>query len=323
MILVLTDHPRIDDEGEILSSNRIFSSLLDSAAIDRGNITILAAINVRPHMDRIESVLTRSKALRAKSLPPFRSGFFVPASLEARIKSVKRQIEKLSPDVIIALGPFSLWVLTGHYDISRRHGFIHAFGRIPVIPAYHPATIVRQYSFFLPTAGDFARANALATGLIRPEKFDYIAEPTLDDLSAFVRFVNENPQAPISIDIETRPTYRSIVSIGLGTSNKALCVQLWNRSRKGQSFWPSPQQEQQALEHVANVMASPNPKIMQNALYDLMILATGPNLRVHGPITDTRLQHLALYNEIPHNLAEIATGHLAMQPWKSDHKAPK
>src|SRR5262249_31800187 len=58
-----------------------------------------------------------------------------------------RQIEIISPKVIVALGRIAAGYLLNTTDaLSRLRGHWFEFARIPVMPTFHPAFLLRQYT---------------------------------------------------------------------------------------------------------------------------------------------------------------------------------
>lgn len=94
-------------------------------------------------------------------------------------------------------------------------------------------------------------------------------------------------------------------------------------ARPGQSYWQTPEEEQEALAICDALCQIRCPKITQNGNYDLAWLRTCFGIEPLGPVYDIRLAHFALFPELPHNLAEIASTWLMMPPWKAAHKGNK
>lgn len=60
---------------------------------------------------------------------------------------LERQIAVIRPAVIIALGSCASSALTGtRRPISMVRGTVHAYREIPVVPTYHPAFVLRNYT---------------------------------------------------------------------------------------------------------------------------------------------------------------------------------
>ena len=162
------------------------------------------------------------------------------------------------------------------------------------------------------------RAVGYAKGEIQEEQFEYIENATVEDLLKFKDSVQ--PHETISYDIETKPKYRSITCIGVGTSKIALVCNFWNPNKSGQSHWPTLEEELKAWDAIHQILMLPNPKIGQNILYDLTWNKAVMGLDMMGPVIDTKLAHFATFPELPHNLAEIVGANMTMIPWKAIHQ---
>jgi uracil-DNA glycosylase family 4 len=58
---------------------------------------------------------------------------------------LKRQIELVRPEVILAVGTFSAQVLTGsNQPLGKLRGSVHSYQGVPTIVTYHPAALLRN-----------------------------------------------------------------------------------------------------------------------------------------------------------------------------------
>lgn len=312
-------------------AGRFLDGMLKSAGIDRGQCYVGNVLNLRPPGNDFEALLVK-KDLGAPGWPSVMRGKYMPPELMPEVARLHHELAEWNPDVIIALGSKALWALCKASGLANRHGFVHRWtawageGDGPlyptlVIPTWHPAGIFRKYSQFVPAVNDLRKARRISLGNWPFEQFDYNASPTLEELAQFRDELLIDPSTIISIDLETKPKFRSITHIGLGTSHKSMCVSLWHPGMEGQSYWKTPEEELQALQIVAEICENPHTtKVLQNALYDVAWLYTNYGITVRGPVIDTRLEHFAIFPELPHNLAEIATTWLNMEPWKAAFK---
>jgi hypothetical protein len=300
------------------SVGRLFDAMLKAAGIERKNCLITNVFNLRPVEGDLANLLVKQKE-GMPGWPRVKPGLYLPEALAPELTRLYGQLEAFQPTVIICLGSVALWSLTGCTGLANRHGFLHSWKGIPVIPTYHPASIQKKYINFLPAVNDIRRGVGFAAGEIDEEKFKFKDEAFLPDIIEFRESIR--PEEWLSVDIETKPKYRSITCIGLGTSESAICVQFWDPTKAGQNFWPTPETELAAMNLVAGMLRLPNIKILQNALYDIAWLKSVWGMEMLGPVIDTRLMHFAMCPELPHNLAEIAGTFLTMRPWKATHSA--
>jgi len=81
-----------------------------------------------------------------KSRPP-QNRTPLPTEVEACGTYLKKQIEIIQPDVIVALGsPATKYILHTDQGITKLRGTWGLYNGIPVLPTYHPAYLLRNYT---------------------------------------------------------------------------------------------------------------------------------------------------------------------------------
>ena len=104
-------------------AGRKLDALLRSLGIDRKSVFITNLVKCRP-LNNIA--------------PPFAKAKFCAD------RFLKREIEAVSPKVIVCLGAEAARYLTGQVGaMSRIRGNVYRYGDIPVIPTWHPSYLVR------------------------------------------------------------------------------------------------------------------------------------------------------------------------------------
>ncbi|MDT8341825.1 MAG: uracil-DNA glycosylase [Longimicrobiales bacterium] len=69
----------------------------------------------------------------------------LPAEIEACSPFLRRQLELVRPEVLLAVGAFSAKLLTGtESPIGKLRGEVHAYQGIPLVVTYHPAALLRN-----------------------------------------------------------------------------------------------------------------------------------------------------------------------------------
>jgi DNA polymerase len=80
----------------------------------------------------------------------------LPDEIEACRPILERQIEIVSPEVILAVGTFAAQWLTGlQQPLGRLRGKIHSYRGVPLVVTYHPAAVLRNQGWARPTWEDF------------------------------------------------------------------------------------------------------------------------------------------------------------------------
>lgn len=69
----------------------------------------------------------------------------LPVEIAACLPFLRRQLQAISPEVIVALGTFAAQTLLHSREpISRLRGRFHDFSGIPLMPTFHPAFLLRN-----------------------------------------------------------------------------------------------------------------------------------------------------------------------------------
>ncbi len=113
----LKGRPFVGDAGKLLTR------LINKMGFDRQEVYIANIIKCRPPGNRDPEA----------------------DEIDACIPFLKRQIDIISPDVIVSLGRISAHTLTGlNTPISRLRGHFYEFQGIPLMPTFHPAYLLRN-----------------------------------------------------------------------------------------------------------------------------------------------------------------------------------
>lgn len=72
-----------------------------------------------------------------------------------------RQIEIVSPEIIVTLGRFSMGKFISGQTISRIHGQIHQYGKYKIFPMFHPAAALRAGEVMKAFKADFLKLHEL------------------------------------------------------------------------------------------------------------------------------------------------------------------
>lgn len=84
-----------------------------------------------------------------------------PHEIAACAPYLRRQIELVQPEVILAVGTFAGKLLSGKdLPLGALRGSVHAFEGIPLVVTYHPAALLRNSGWIRPTWSDVQRLRA-------------------------------------------------------------------------------------------------------------------------------------------------------------------
>jgi len=69
----------------------------------------------------------------------------LPEEIEACAPFLEKQLELISPDVLLAVGTFAAQALTGQQKpLGRLRGEVYSYQGIPLVVTYHPAALLRN-----------------------------------------------------------------------------------------------------------------------------------------------------------------------------------
>jgi uracil-DNA glycosylase len=231
------------------------------------------------------------------------------------------ELAALRPTVVVPLGGTALWALTGSDGIMACRGAVaKATLTLPgakIVPAMHPAAVMRAWKYYSVTAGDLIKAEReCAEGPeVRYPTRRLLIEPTERDV---VQAVVACANAPlISVDIETG--WKQITCIGFAWSEEdAICIPFVDLRKPDKSYWPDAETEGRVMRMVRDILQSPTPKLGQNFPgYDMYWILDRWGMHVNNFLHDTRLLHHSLYPELPKSLSFMQGSYSRQGVWKT------
>lgn len=231
------------------------------------------------------------------------------------------ELAAVNPNVVVPLGGTALAALAGTTQIAQFRGAVRMgteqFASYKLLPTYHPAMVLRQWSVYTVCIGDLIRAEAqsqIGPTITWPVVTLEIS-PTIEQVEAYLAGpCRETPL--LSCDIETGWGQIRGVSFAPNKTEALYCpfISLDNLTR---SYWRTAAEEKRAWLAVKGVLECPVPKLGQNfANYDVIWLLTKMGIRVNGLGDDLRLLHKALYPELPASLQFMASAYSEQGQWK-------
>jgi DNA polymerase len=99
-----------------------------------------------------------------KCRPPGNRNPF-PGEIEACTPFLRRQIEVISPQALLAVGAFSAQFLTGREaPIGKLRGEVYSYHGVPLVVTYHPAALLRNGTLTRPTWDDLQLLRQVMDG---------------------------------------------------------------------------------------------------------------------------------------------------------------
>jgi len=225
--------------------------------------------------------------------PALTGSKYVRAEFEPELDRLCSEILGLNPNLIVCLGNTPLWALSGRTAITKWRGATllstHCVADYKLLPTYHPAAVLYQYSLRPTAIADLQKAqreNAYHD-LRRPKREIWI-EPTLEDIS---RFINEFIIGCdiLSVDIETSGNRITCIGLASSTTN-AIVIPFDDERTATGSYWSSQQDEYKCWLLIREILMDASiPKLFHNGLYDIPFLWRSMRIKVLGAVHDTML----------------------------------
>jgi len=285
------------------SSGKLLDRMLEEAGIERADCYITNVMTIRPHNNDFGDFYEDKGRKKPKQV--LLDGYLRLAD----------EIDKVKPNVIIALGNEALKALTDTTGITKRRGSVlldSCYGTYKVVPTIHPAAIMRQWEHRPLVVLDLKRAKEES---LTPEyKYlhkDWIKLETISDIKAYIDDYIKNAKY-IAFDIETMN--KQITCIGFGKdATHAFTIPIYMHEK---SFW-STEEEMIVWREVQRLLESNIPKITQNGNYDMYYLKKNVGIDVNNTWMDTMNAFHCLYPELPKSLATLCSIY-TNQPYYKD-----
>lgn len=307
-------------------SGRLLWGMLSQVGISRDDCFVTNVFNLRPRPTNDVSNLCGSKADGIPNMKPLSQGKYVLAKYEPELHRLWDEIRRESPNLILALGATAVWALVrGQNSIKKTRGYVHESHLGPkVLPTYHPAAMLRQWSLRPIIIADLSKAKREAEfpDIRRPRRELWI-EPTLDDLWEFYASYIILSEL-VSADIETAGN--QITEIGFAPDPQhAIVVPFVCRAQPDGNYWRTFEEERQAWRFVKKVCEE-HTLVGQNFNYDMNYLLRYYGISCRFAEHDTMLLHHSLQPELEKSLAFMGSTQTDEPSWKfmrSDHTTLK
>lgn len=303
---------------------KLLNGMLAQVGIARNECYVTNVFNLRPQPKNDILNLTGPKGTALPGYPAIKAGKYIRAEYAGELARLYREIQHERPNLIVALGASAAWALLGTSGIKKIRGApsftagkaAEVLGdlQVKVLPTYHPAAIMRDWSLRAITIMDLFKAveEAGYPEIRRPKREIWI-EPTLDDLAVFDRFIDESDS--LSVDIETAGD--QITCVGFAPSvDRAIVVPLVNPLQRDGNYWRSIEDELIALGFIRKWCGLAKRIVGQNFNYDMHRLWRSLGMPIPGAEDDTMLLHHALQPELDKGLGFLATIYTKELAWK-------
>ena len=260
------------------------------------------------------------KSTAIPGYPALLKSKYVRREFEYELDRLAEELLTLDPNIVVCLGNTPLWALAGRTGISKIRGTTllstHTATDFKLLPTYHPAAVIRDWSIRPTTIADLMKAKreSAYAEIRRPPREIWI-EPTLDDVRTFIaNYVNGCDI--LSVDIET--SGQRITCIGFAPSPAVAIVIPFDDGRtEGGCYWNTRKDERECWGLVRGVLEDRTiPKLFQNGAYDISFLLRAYGIRTYGASHDTMLLSHALQPESLKGLGYLGSIYSDEGSWK-------
>lgn len=299
------------------ASGQELTRMLAEAGIHRADCFLTNVFNLRP--DEKNDLAAICSKTKVGPLPPIKTGHYLLPKYYPELDRLVYELRGIRPNLVVCLGGTACWAVLGTTGIASIRGTIRKgsglYSSFKVLPTYHPAAVLRDWSLRPVTVLDLAKARRESEfSEIRLPKRTVFIEPDLADLEWFYETYLKDCQS-ISFDIETSGNQITCIGFAPGPAF-AIVIPFVDARKSGGSYWPDQRTELQAWAFVRRVLTLPQPKIAQNGLYDINFLWTGYGIPVVNAGEDTMLLHHALQPESQKGLGFLGSVYTNESSWK-------
>jgi uracil-DNA glycosylase len=308
------------------SGHFLRTDLLPAAGLDISQFTIANVLQTRPPRNDVKALTLPKTELRKQGLPilgaPLFRRHFLPEPYYEAMETLA-WIKSQDFDFILAFGGTALWLLTGDNRIGTFRGTILPCpDPLPLaIATYHPSAVLREYKMRPIVCADLIKARRFLEGTLTPPlERTFVYSPTWEEMEEALKVFADAPDDLIGVDIETAPALAQITTISFATPTYGICIPIWDKHAPAatRNVYPDAREEVRAWRMIDRFAQLPNPKVLQNGLYDMQYLldaAPFPIVLRHAR-EDTNILHHALQPELPKDLGTLASLYLNEPGWK-------
>lgn len=338
-IMLVGEAPGFDEErlGRPFqgTSGQELNRMLGEAGITRSECFITNVCRERPANNDLNLFIAKAKKDVTPQHREFKGKWCLPPVIDG-CTLLAKEIQMVKPNVIVALGNTPLWALTGISGITKWRGSMlysdGDMGAIKCVPTYHPAAVLREWSWRAVAINDLRRAAKFRSGEAYPRpEWKFVLRPTfettircltsiLERLNTIEREVNGGNTQPglrLSFDLETRGGH--IACAGLSwTLTDAICIpfihegfrEYWSAAHEGEIVWL-----------LRQVLTHPNAQVVgQNILYDAQYTYRHWHF-VPRVTQDCMISQHSIFSDLPKSLAFQASMYCKYYVyWKDEGK---
>lgn len=348
-IMVVAEAPGVKEEQQgvplVGESGKEFDRILHDAGLERSQCFLTNVSKYRPHNNAIEHFFEDGWTPKGERGQMKKPGPIIKEG----IRELADEIRTVKPNVIVAFGNTALWALAPEFREGQfqprasaaagiadwRGSELPILDRLPtmeeplghrcvVVPTYHPAAVLRQWSIRPLVVHDLrARVRKYcATPTLEVPDYRFIVRPTYAEvqgfLGALLRMLEAGLVSRVAVDIETRMGHTACIGIAV-SRREAICIPLMCVEHT-EGYWPF-DEELAITDLLRQVLTHPRIKVVgQNFLYDAQYFAFH-NGYVPRVSDDTMFQQHVAFAGMSKGLDFLSSMYCSFhQFWKSEGK---
>lgn len=306
------------------ASGELLREMLEQVGIDMDECYLTNVFKERPPGNKLELWCCKKTELPGdypSDVPAFATGKYIrPEFLHYR-EELHRELDALSPNLIILAGNAALWAF-GLPSVGRSRGVVDRSKWGKVLPIYHPAAVLRNWAWRPITITDLQKAKyESAFPEIRYVERELWIEPSLDEVREFFHH-HLDPSPLVSFDIETNGAGTTCIALAPSAA-LAICIPFWDPLKPGASYWTFEEElvvwkllRQLLRTRVMKPLAEGGVELLaQNGLYDIQHLVEY-GVKIPRLDHDTMLKHHAMFLEMLKGLGFLASIYTNERSWK-------
>jgi uracil-DNA glycosylase family 4 len=285
-------------------AGRVFNLILSQNGINRREVRIRNVALRRPPANNMGYYFHDSKCTIPKS------------ELVEWIEQLRCELEENRPNVVVAMGSYALWALTGMKKISEARGYVVESTLVPglkVVPTYHPQAINYEWKLFPVAVFDVRKAlHHSSSPEVPQDKTHYIAPASFEMFMDYLETIRSaNKRFAFDIEAHIGTAYPYLLGVA---DNKSFGMSFWNMKNNVPTI--SPRQEAQLWYKLAQC-GKDCEVIMHNASYDKAVMWYHHGVLFENIWMDTLIAAHVIWPELPRDLGFMGSIILDVSPWKN------
>ena len=297
--------------------------MLMEAGIFKDSCFSTMVVRNRVRANNIDNLMASTKS-RITSEHTLFQGKYVTKQVLDGVAALKKEIELVKPNVIVALGNLALWALTGEWGVNKWRSSEMNSILVPgqkVIPTIHPGIINVQWKWRTLAVHDFKRVKRESE---YPEiinvNYDFVIDVDYSRVQEYLYSLwhsakLEGKGYKVSVDIETRAGHISRIALA-SSSSKAISIPFMYA---GNSEGLYTLREEAEIIISIWVLFQECTIIGQNFNYDAQYILRHWCFQAPHTVQDTMIKHHSLFSNMEKNLSYLSAMYCQHHlHWKDD-----